>query len=229
MSINASGFETLDLTGAKPTSIPMEIIEVQISSDNLLGNYAKAFVAEAFRVAPLKAQQLNLTMEEVSSYCNYLLYQRILSVKGDCKDFRKLKVLYVPIWIQYNLSMIGEVVIREKGLRMVPTMEASNMTFEEAVAISEKIGSLENDLQIVQDAMPRDPKGNKDVMSTALIAGYVRSIEKVEHVASTYVTAFLGMKLKEEAAMQVLYRIQYDDVAYIASVLTTEKRIFGGA
>lgn len=229
MSINASGFETLDLTGAKPTSIPMETIEVQISSDNLLGNYAKAFVAEAYRVAPLKAQQLDLTMEEVSNYCNYLLYQRVLSVKGDCKDFRKLKVLYVPIWIQYNLSMIGEVVIREKGLRMVPTMEASTMTFEEAAAISEKIGSLESDLQIVQDAMPRDPKGNKDVMSTALIAGYVRSIEKVEHVASTYVTAFLGMKLKEEAAMQVLYRIQYDDVAYIASVLTTEKRIFGGA
>lgn len=228
MNINASNFETLDLTGTKPTSVPMETIEVEISSDNLLGNYAKAFVSEAYRVAPLKAQQLDLTVEEVSDYCSYLLYQRVLSVRGDCKDFRKLKVLYVPIWIQYNISMIGEVIIREKGLRLIPLIDRPSITFEEALQISEKIGSLENDLQIVQDAMPRDPKGNKDVMSTALIAGYVRSIEKVEHVASTYVTAFLGMKLKEEAAMQVLYRIQYDDVAYIASVLTTEKRIFGG-
>lgn len=229
MAINASVFETLDLTGSKPTSVPMETIEVEISSDNLLGNYAKAFVSEAYRVSPLKAQQIDLTEEEVNSYCNYLLYQRILSVKGECKDFRKLKVLYVPIWIQYNISMIGEVVIREKGLRLVPIMDQPDMSFEQAVKVSEKIGSFEGDLQVVQDAMPRDPKGNKDVMSTALIAGYVRSIEKVEHVASTYVTAFLGMKLKEEAAMQVLYRIQYDDVAYIASVLTTEKRIFGGA
>lgn len=224
----ASVFESLDLTGSKPTSVPMETIEVEISADNLLGNYAKAFVSEAHRVAPLRAEQVNLTENEVEQYCAYLLYQRILSVQDECKDFRKLKVMYIPVWIQYNLSMIGEVTIRDKGLRLTPVMNEPSMTFEEALAVSEKIGSFERDLQIVQDAMPRSKSGDKDVMSTALIAGYVRSIEKVEHVASTYVTAFLGMKLREEAAMQVLYRVQYDDVAYIASVLTSEKRIIGG-
>lgn len=227
-STNVSIFQTLDLTGSKPTSVATETIHVEISADNLLGQYARAFVNEAHRVAPLRAEQVGLTSEEVERYCEFLLYQRILSVKGQCDLFRKLKVLYIPIWIQYNLSMIGEVNIREKGLRLIPDMEAPEMTYEEALKVSEKIGSFERDLQLVQDAMPRSQSGDRDVMSTALIAGYVRSLEKVEHVASTYVTAFLGMKLREEMAMSVLYRVQYDDVAYIASVLTTEKRILGG-
>lgn len=221
-----STFQSLDLTGTKPTSVPMEDIHVEISADNLLGNYAKAFVAEANRVAPLRAEQIGLTDSEVKDYCEFLLYQRILCVQDQCTLYRKLKVLYIPVWIQYNLSMIGEVIIRDKGLRLLPVMKKPAMTFDEALRVSEKIGSLENDLQIVQDAMPRSTKGDSDVMSTALIAGYVRSLDKLQHVASTYVTTFLGMKLREEMAMKVLYRIQYDDVAYIASVLTSEKRIF---
>lgn len=225
---NVSAFNTLDLTGTKPISVPTETIHVEVTSDNLLGNYAKAFVSEAYRVAPLRAEQVKLTEEEVQKYCEFLLYQRVLCATNDCRDFRKLKILYIPVWIQYNLSMIGLVDIREKGLRLIPTMAKPEMTLDEAYTVSEKIGSFERDLQIVQDAMPRDFHGDRDVMSTALIAGYVRAIEKVEHVASTYVTAFLGMKLREEAAMSVLYRVQYDDVSYIANVLMTDKRIVGG-
>lgn len=225
-STNVSVFKDLNLTDTRPTSVMMETIEVEISADNLIGQYAHAFVQEAYRVAPLRAQQLNITDEEMTAYCEYLLYQRVLTSQGNCPEFRKLKVMYIPVWIQYNLSMIGEVIIRDKGLRLVPVMEKPDMSYEDALKVSEKVGSLENDLQIVQDAMPRSRQGDKDVMSTALIAGYVHALEKVEHVSATYVTAFLGMKLKEEVAMKVLYRIQYDDYEYIASVLTSEKRIF---
>ena len=92
--------------------------------------------------------------------------------------------------------------------------------------ISSKIGAFEDDLQIVKDAMPRSEEGNPDVMSTALIADYVRSINKVQHVASTYVTAFMGLTLRKEAAMQVLYRVQYDDIEFIRSALISERRIY---
>jgi hypothetical protein len=105
-------------------------------------------------------------------------------------------------------------------------MQESKMSFEEALVISEKIGSFQDDLQIVKDAMPRSIEGDVDVMSTALIADYVRALKPVEHVASTYVTAFLGMRLKEEAAMGALYRVQYDDVAFIASALLTQKGLY---
>lgn len=227
MSINSKvSFNELNLGSVQPTSVPMEVVHVEISSENLLGSYADAFIAEAYRVNPLRMEQINLTAEEVSTYCYYLLTKRIECVNNQCKDFRKLKSLYIPVWIQYNLSMIGEVNLRDRGLQLMPVMEPSKMTFDEAAKISTKIGMLEDDLQILQDAMPRDRHGDVDVMSTALIAGYMHSLNKVEHVSATYVSAFLGMKLREEVAFRSLYRVQYDDIGFIAAALTMQRGLF---
>lgn len=227
MSNNSNvSFEALNLGSGQPISVKQETIKVELSAENLMGDYALAFVKEARRVNPLRAEQVGLTAEEVTKYSRYLLKMRVDSVVGECADFRKLKCLYIPVWIQYNLAMIGEVIIRDKGLRLIPVMNEEVISYQDALKISEKIGMFEDDLQIVQDAMPRSSSGNRDVMSTALIAGYVRGLEKVEHVSATYVTAFLGMKLKEEMAFQVLYRVQYDDTAFIASALTTQRGLF---
>lgn len=224
---NIEAFHSLDITSAKPISVPTEIVEVEMSESNLFDGYAKAFVNEAYRVNPLRAEQVKLTVGEMLSYMKYLLVKRIETVQMNCPEFRKLKVLYIPVWIQYNLSMIGEVNIREKGLKLVPTIaDAETISYAEAVAISDKIGAFESDLQIVHDAMPRDITGDVDVMSTAMIDGYVRAIDKVDHVAATYVTAFMGMKLKEEAAFKVLYRVQYDDIEFIATALTAQKGLY---
>lgn len=224
---NTDAFQNLDITSAKPISVPIETVEVEMSESNLFEGYAKAFVNEAYRVNPLRAEQVKLTQEEVLNYIKYLLVKRIETVNMNCPDFRKLKVLYIPVWIQYNLSMIGEVTIRDKGLKLIPTVADTNtISYVEAVAISDKIGAFESDLQIVKDAMPRDITGDVDVMSTAMIDGYVRAIDKVDHVAATYVTAFMGMKLKEEAAFKVLYRVQYDDIQFIATALTAQKGLY---
>lgn len=225
---NYASFEELNLGTVQPTSVPSEVVEVQVGLDSLIGDYGKAFVNEAYRVNPLKAEQVQLTAEEMVNYANFLLDRRIKTVNLDCPDFRKLKALYIPSYLQYAISMIGRVDIRDKGLIMMPVLAPKTkiISFEEAVAISEKIGSFEHDLQIVQNAMPRDIHGNKDVMSSAMVAGYIRALEKVEHVSSTYLAAFLGMQLKKEMAFQILYRVQYDDVAFIASVLTTQKGLF---
>lgn len=224
-NVNAS-FNQLDLGSAKPISVPMETIEVKVEGD-LFEDYARAFVKEAYRKNPLRAEQVGLTADEVTDYIRFLLTKRIESISGNCSDFRKLKPLYVPVWIQYNLAMIGIVTIRDRGIKLVPVEEEpSNMTLAEALAVSEKIGMFIDDLQIVQDAMPRSDQGDIDVMSTALIAGYMRSLTPVKHVASTYASAFMGMKLKEEMAFAALYRVQYDDVAFIASALTTQRGLF---
>lgn len=223
---NATTFASMDLGSVKPTSVPMQTIETLVDG-SLFGDYAHAFVREAYRKNPLRAEQVSLTAEEVEAYTQFLLTQRIKCVQGNCPDFRKLKVLYIPAWIQYNLAMIGEVYIRDRGIKLVPIQDSvSTMTLEEALKVSEKIGMFEDDLQIVQDAMPRDIKGDVDVMSTALIAGYMRSLNPVTHVAATYAAAFMGLKLKEEMAFAVLYRVQYDDIAFIASALTTQRGLF---
>lgn len=198
-----------------------------LSTDNLTGQFGKAFVNETYRVNPLRAEQVKLTAQEVQDYAHYLMTKRVQIVNNDCPDFRKLKVLYIPSWIQYCLAMVGRLVKRDVGLLIVPEMEnPSTMSFEEAVKISDRIGAFEDDLQIVKDAMPRTLDGDDDVMSTALIADYVRALKPVQHVASTYVATFLGMKLKEEMAFKALYRVQYDDIDYIASTLTSAREIF---
>lgn len=219
-------FTTLDLGSVKPTSVPMETIEVVVTAE-LFGQYAQSFVKEAFRVNPLRAEQVKLTPEEVEQYVTYLLHKRIECINGNCADFRKLKCLYIPSWIQFNLSVIGKVVMRDVGLTILPVVDSDcPLNYEQACVISEKIGMFMDDLQIVQDAMPRSIDGDIDVMSTALVADYVQAIKPVQHVVATYISAFLGMKLREEATFGVLYRVRYDDLNYIATTLTTQRGLY---
>lgn len=223
----AAGFTALDLGTGQPTSVPMEVVEVTISISDLVADFAKSFVDETYRKNTLRAQSVGLTGEEITRYCEYLLSKRIEIVNNNCKDFRVIKVLSMPSFIQYCLSMVGEVVKRDVGLTMKPVLDKpSDMTLDEAIAISKKIDAFSDVLQIVTDAMPRDRHGNDDVMSSALLAGYVRSMKKVDHVASTYVVAFMDMKLRQETAFSALYRVQYDDINYIASALTSAKGLF---
>lgn len=225
--MRGSEFLQMDLGSNPAIAVPVEDVQVVINCGELVGDYAHAFVREANRLNPALAQQVGLTEDELMAYFRYLLTKRIQCVEGTCTDFRRLKVLYIPSYFQFVMSMIGIVTDREYGLRLIPVMDQrSDMTLEDAISVSEKLGSFESCLQIVQDAMPRDDKGDKNVMSTALIAGYVRAYRHVEHPAATYVTAFLGMTLKREAAFTALYRIQYDDVAFIQAALTSEKGIF---
>jgi len=204
----------------------MEVINVEIDPSTLLGDYATAFVNECYRNAPELVDRLKLTAEEVVSYSEYLAYQRVLCVHSKCEDYRKLKSLWIPVWIQYNLAMIGKVIMYDRGLTILPQMKEVALKFDQAYAISEKIAYFKDYVQLVHDAMPRSEFGDKDVMSTAVIAGYVRAEHRVEHVASTYVTAFMNMKLREEAAMQVLYRVQYDDLEFIRAALISGGGLF---
>lgn len=222
-------FNNLELAPTKPTSVQMEVVEVVITAENLFGDFAKAFVAECYRINPLTAEHVHLTQEEMTEYIKFLVYKRLECVAESCHDWRRLKTLRIPSWIQYNLSMIGKVILRAVGLTLTPVMDPEDVksliSLDQAFEISNKISAFEDDLQIVEDAMPRSVYGDEDVMSTAMIAGYVRSLRPVQHVASTYVTAFMGMKLREEAAMKVLYRVQYDDVAFIRNALINDRGI----
>lgn len=217
----------MDLGSGKPTSVPMEKVYVTINPDVLIGNYGEAFVHEGYRTNPLRAEQVGLTAQEVTDYITYLLTQRVKMVNLNCPDYRKLKSLYIPSYVQYTLTTVGRTYLRKFGLEFLPVMsEESKMTFEQAAAISDKIGAFIDDLQIVRDGMPRDIEGDVDVMSTAIVADYVRGIYEVTHISSTYVSAFLGLKLRQEADFAALYRIQYDDLEFIQSALTTQKGLF---
>lgn len=226
MSNKTQSFDHLDLGTTRPTSVPMETIIVEISADNLLGDYALAFVEECARTQPLRAQQVGLTVQEVRDYSTFLLHARVESAVGHLPQFSRYKMLYIPAFIQYCLSNVGVVVKYDVGLKMVPALsEKVTMTIEEALVISDRIAAFKDTLVIVNDAMPRTRDGNPEVMSAALIAGFVRAQEKISPVSS-YVSAFLGFKLREENIFQLLYRIQYDDVKMIQAALTRVGGLF---
>ena len=119
---------------------------------------------------------------------------------------------------------MGKLIIRDLGLTFVPKWDESLVTItdDEAKVISERIAMFEDVLQIVKNAFPNDDIGDQDLMTTALIADYVRATKELAHPVTTYLTAFLGLKLREENAFKVLYRVQYDDLSYLAQALDSE-------
>jgi len=219
-------FSSLDLGTGAPSSVPMEVIEVEISPEVLLGDYACAFMRECSRTQSLRVRTVSLTEDEVFQYACFLLDARIKTINAYYPAANRLKIMAIPAFLQYCLENIGRVVRHDVGLTMVPVMSKVDViSFEDALIISDKIASFEDSLVILRDAMPRSLDGNVEVMSTALIAGYVRSQQKISPVSS-YISAFLGLKLRKENAFQMLYRVQYDDLEYIRMALTRSGGLF---
>lgn len=225
-------FSTLDFTGVKPTSVPMQTVEVQIDPATMIDDYAKAFVSEVRRCDPRRFEQVQITEDEMVKYCRYILKQRIACIDDKCADWRAIKNLYIPVFIQYAISLIGVVQIYDRGLTLKPVMcdpkeGETEMTLNEALELSGRIGYFEKSVQVRLDAMPRDKRGDRDTMSCALIAGYVRSLTPVEHPVATYIAAFMGFTIKKESAFQVMYRLQYDDLEFIRSAMMNSRVVMG--
>jgi len=222
---------TVDLGTTKPTSVPTEIIEVVVGSESLVPQFAKSFLMHARTRNPLLMRELDLTAQEIDRYTKYLISKRIEVIDNDCRDFQKLRVLYMPAMIQYTLSVIGRVDMREIGLTIKPVLAPlaegeELMTYSEALDVSEKLGKLERDMAIVKDGMPRGQEGDSDVMSCALIEGYIRAIRPVQHVSATYMAAFAGFQTRKNFVLNALYRVQYDDVAYVTEALIRHNEIY---
>lgn len=221
-------FQDLDFTGVKPTSVPMERIDVVVDSKVMLDDYAVAFVKECRRNDPRRFEQSPITAEEMQRYCRFLVSERIKCLSDNNPNWRLLKNLYIPVFIQYSLSLIGRVQIKDRGLELFPVIdEEVTMSISDALELSSRIGLFESSVQIRLDAMPRSKEGDLDTMSCALIAGYVRSMREIAHPVSSYIAAFLGFTIRKEQAFSVLYRVQYDDLEFIRSAITNSRQVMG--
>lgn len=220
-------YVNLDLGSGKMISIPMETVYVTINTKDLLGDFVRGFIRELTVRNPWRSEQITLTEGELLKYIEYLLTCRVKYVNGESVPWQQLKALWIPSFIQFILTMIGEVEDRDYGFRLMPAMNAnSKLKFEDALATSQKLSTLADDFDMVKDAMPRSHEGNINVMSSAVIGEYVRSYRKTEHPVYTYVAAMLNLKLKEEAALSALYRFQYDDVNFIHTALSVTRSLF---
>lgn len=222
---NGEPFANLNF-GTKPTSAALEEICVEIDPNMMLNDYAKAYVNEFHRRNPARAAAVNVTEQELQMYFTGLLLIRIETVNGNCKHWREAKQLLIPSWIEFTLSQIGEVVDVDRGLRILPTMQG-HYDIEALLTVSEKLRYFTADgICLHRDAFPRDKAGDEETMTMAIIGQYVYSQSKDSHPIASYVASFLGFKLLEETTFKMLYRVRYDDIKFIRSMLLREESIF---
>lgn len=213
-----------------PVPVKMEPVGVQVSGDFVF-HFARAFIAECHESKPLFAAKDEYlpTEQEMIDYVAFILEQRILCVHGKCTLWRKLKQLWIPSWIQFCITNIGEVRLKEFGLVLTPEWKPTDgrpaLTFEQALIISEKIGMYSDRLSMVRDGFPRSIDGDVEVMSMVVIDGQVRSFKSDNHPLFSYVSGFLNMRLVRETVFKSLYRMSYDDIELILSALRSERRI----
>jgi hypothetical protein len=207
-------------------------VEVTVDPSIIMPEYAKAYVERMYRRNFDKATRVNLTADELTKYFTYLVTKRIQCVYNKCNDFRQLKLLYIPVYVQFALSLIGIAWDREQGIKFQPTLanvndldHANVGTYAEMLEISDRLASFESEISLVRDAMPRDPQGDLNFMSTALIGDYVVSQRKLDHVAVTYITTFLNMRLKQETDLAILYRREYGNRSLIAQAIVHEDKL----
>lgn len=210
-------------TTTGPTPVKQETIVVSLNPEIMVDGFASAVVREAQRKAPLVFANEPITSEEMVTLCRGILKLRVDSVNDENINWRKMKLINIPDFIQMSISMVGEVIIKESGIRLIPQMDGE-VDIDEMIAISNKLEAYSDYIHMQKDAFPRAKEGNIDVMSTALINDYVRSLRTATHPADTYVAAFLGFKLQEETTFQILYRINYDDIEYVSSSINSSWR-----
>lgn len=205
-----------------------EIIKVQIDPTIILNDYAQSYRNELMRRNPERFQAAGLEADELQEYFNGLLHLRLQSVEGNCPDWRQAKQLWIPSIIQYVLTCVGVVWDVEKGLKFIPTCDENlSHNILKMLETSNKLALFKMDgLAMVKDAMPRSEEGDFDVMQCAIISDYITSTHRIGHPSASYIAALLGLKAEQAVVEGLLYRVRYDSVAYIKSMLQAETSLW---
>lgn len=224
--MNQTGFESINF-GTRPASAATETIVVQLDPNLMFEDWARVYANEMQRKNPIRWKVLNLTESDLFDYFTGLLQIHLENNAGKCSVWRQAHALVIPSWIQFILNEVGTVVDPKLGLKFVP--ELSNVEkydINKLLEISDKLSVFKMDgVALSKDAFPRNTEGDLDVMSMAIIGSYVMSIKETAHPLSSYVAAFLGMKLKQEETYRMLYRISYDDLTFIQTMIMQEEKL----
>lgn len=252
MTNNKELFSGIDY-GTRVTTSAYDKVEVKVDPKFMVGDFGLAYARDCERRNPLKfaklmvnlpsdvtsrkslpkeqdpsqVKQMNLDSKLISMYFEQIIRFRIKSVNDETIPWRQMKQLVMPAWIQFVISMVGKFYDKDNGLLFIPTLSGEDvLTIDEMLQISLTIESFTTDgKHFFKDAFPREKEGDKDVMSMAILKNVVTGSTSVGAPIMSYVTGFLGMKLAEEASYKARYRIQYDDVEFVRSMLMNDGRI----
>lgn len=237
-----SKFEALNFD-THPSNAGYEEVEVEVDTEKIIEGYGEAYAHELHRRNPLKFEASTIINDKTLTwYFEYLVFLRLQSVNGVCKDFRLARSLMIPDWIAFVLDKLGKVYLTNMGLCIKPKVQNTVPKFESEDQ-SEKVTKAADAMKFAQqisvelrsfiadgvgmsdNALSRSEEGDVDVMSSILVNDYIHSIKEVTPI-KTYVAAFLGLKLLGETKWEALFRIRYDDVNYIRSRILGEGSLF---
>ena len=194
----------------------------------MFSDYAKAYYGEIQRRNIRKLESSELSVEELETYFKSLFIIRIksLGISG-FKEWRQARQLYIPAWIQLIISKYGVLNKPEFGIRIVPTIDG-NVNVNDLLVTSNKLSSFMDDgMFMVKDGFPRETDGDVDVMMMAVFENQVRGIIRPDNPSplAQLVTAFTNAKIEQDTTLKALYRISYDDVDFIKSMLLNDRRL----
>lgn len=245
-----SKFKDLEASVTTPTPKQVDIIPVKVGwpTDNVfpLEDYSNLLVDRILVSKPQlmvpQSSRKALVPEpgEVVKYLSLLLKVRVADVSG--KRVRKhiMKQLLIPSFFQTLLSLVGKVRIAQLGLEIVPvwadieakedgTFDAPEIADEEwdfLLEVSRKLGYHTDCLNLEKAAMPIEVTGDHSLMMTALIDGFVCSMQSVDTGFKCYASSFLRMCIARDTGLKVLYRIQYNDANELIRVLLSKREAF---
>lgn len=212
--------------GTKPTTTKLDYIDFEIHPETMVDDYADAYLRELRRRNPLKFIAVKDKLADIKTYFRGILKIRVQSITNDCPVWRQAKRLVIPAWLQFVISQIGQIVDYEYGLVITPKFDF-DYDISEMLEFSNILESFMNDgVSMFKDAFPRDHKGDTEVMKMAVLDGYVKSMTSNSHPLSSYVNAFVGAKVSSVIECSMLYRVRYDDVSFIRSMLLNDSSIF---
>lgn len=213
--------------GTVPTAATTETIQVEINPEIMLMPFAKAYVQELYRRNPIRANEpaAQITVDEMYYYFCGCLRIRVESVDNQCRVWRQAKRLMIPAWIQFALSQVGRVRVPEEGIIFEPKFDFK-YEIDRMLSISSKLRMyIPDGIKLFEDAFPRGEEGDIETMSMCLVEHYVMA-HKMSHPISSYIAAFLGFKSIGNIADKAFYRIRYDDVEFITSMVIHEGSLF---
>lgn len=228
-SMGPTDFENLNF-GTVTTTSEIVTIPVVVDPTFTMTDYAIAVAKDLQRRNPLKYQTIEQQLGDESfesrliEYVHGLLMIRVESIHDNCPNWRRAKELGIPPYIQWNISQFGEVYDFENGRKFVPEISSEvKYDINRMLEISNLLKAFQTDgVKLLFDAFPRNRQGDKETMSYVIIGDYIKGQNVSSHPAKSYITAFLGMKLKQESDHKILYGVRYDDVDYVRERLIME-------
>lgn len=196
-----------------PSPSDYDTLEVIINPEMMVHDYVEAILDQAYAKNKPMADRANITLQELADYFKFLVLKRVEWVNGTATNRNQLQLMWIPAFIDLVLTDIGIVEVREFGIKIVPTSEESSsdvMTLDEALAVSSKLGRFSNYITMFRDQFPRKMSGDLEVMSTALLDGYMKSFSPMVTPGARFVSAYLGNQLRQKEVLSALFRVSYE-------------------